>query len=183
MLAPALRRNVCDRSFEHFQERLLNAFAGNVAGDRDVLARFADFVDFVDVNNPALRQFDVEVGGAQEFQNEVFDVFADVAGFGQRRRVPDGERNVQHPSERLREERLPGAGRAEKQNVRLADFDVVEIVLRHNPLVMIVNRDRERPFRQILPDDVIVQLRDDFARRRNASERRAFALAAFAFLR
>src|SRR5580700_4913094 len=54
---PALRRDVGDRAFQHLQQRLLNAFAAHVAGDGDVLAGFADLVDFVDVDDPALGGF------------------------------------------------------------------------------------------------------------------------------
>jgi hypothetical protein len=37
VLAPALRRNVGHRAFEDFQQRLLHALAGDIAGDRRVL--------------------------------------------------------------------------------------------------------------------------------------------------
>ena len=47
------------------------------------LAGLADLVDFVDVEHAALGGFDVEVGRVQQFEQQVFDVFADVAGFGQ----------------------------------------------------------------------------------------------------
>ena len=53
MLASALRRNVGDRAFEDLQQRLLHAFAGDVARDRRVLVLAADLVDFVDVDDAA----------------------------------------------------------------------------------------------------------------------------------
>src|SRR5208282_5297294 len=37
MLAPALRRDVGDRAFQNLQQRLLHAFAGNIARDRRIL--------------------------------------------------------------------------------------------------------------------------------------------------
>jgi hypothetical protein len=37
VLAPALRRHVGDGPFEDLQERLLHAFARDIAGDRNVL--------------------------------------------------------------------------------------------------------------------------------------------------
>jgi hypothetical protein len=49
----------------------------------------------------------------------------DVAGLGQRRRVGDRERHVEDPRERLREQRLAAAGRAEQEDVRLLELDLV----------------------------------------------------------
>ena len=54
VLAPALRRNVGDGAFEDLQQRLLDAFARHVAGDRGVLVLAADLVDFVDVDDALL---------------------------------------------------------------------------------------------------------------------------------
>ena len=51
MLAAALRRNVADGAFENLQQRLLHAFAGNIARDRNVLRLAGDLVDLVDVND------------------------------------------------------------------------------------------------------------------------------------
>ena len=106
MLPSALRRNVGDRAFEHFQQCLLNALARDVAGDRDVLAGLADLVDFVDVEHAALGRFDVEVGGVKQFQQQVLDVLADVAGLGQRGGIADGEGHVEDAGQRLRQQGL-----------------------------------------------------------------------------
>ena len=51
MLAAALRRNVGDRAFQDLQQRLLDAFARNVAGDGGILVLAADLVDFVDIDD------------------------------------------------------------------------------------------------------------------------------------
>src|SRR5262249_29215026 len=85
VLATPLWRDVADGAFEHFEQGLLDAFAGNVARDADVLARLGDLVDFVDIDDAALGGFDVEVGGVEELQEQIFDIFTDVAGFGERR--------------------------------------------------------------------------------------------------
>ena len=124
MLAAALRRNVGDRAFEHFQQGLLHALARHVAGDRDVLAGLADLVDLVDVEHAALGGLDVEVGGVQQLQQQVLDVLADVAGLGQRGGVADGEGHVEDAGQRLGQQRLAGAGRTDQEDVRLVDLDV-----------------------------------------------------------
>src|SRR4030065_1389360 len=80
MLSSALRGDVGDSSFEHFQQGLLDALAGDVAGNRNILRRFSDFVDFVHIDYAPLCRFYIEVCILQEAQQEVFDVFADIPG-------------------------------------------------------------------------------------------------------
>jgi len=116
-----------------------------------------DLVDLVDVDDPALRAIQVEIGGLDEPQEDVLDVLADVAGLGEARRVRDGERHVEDPRERLREERLPAAGRADEQHVRLAELDVVDAMSGADALVVVVHRDGEDAFRLVLADDVLVE--------------------------
>jgi len=53
-----------------------------------------------------LRLLDVIFGGLQQLQNDVFDVLADIAGFGQCRRIRDSERNVENARQRLRQQCL-----------------------------------------------------------------------------
>ena len=159
MLAAALRRHVGRRAFEHLQQGLLHAFAGDVAGDRDVLAGLADLVDLVDVEDAALGRLDVEVGGVQQLQQQVLDVFADVAGFGQRGGVADGERHVEDAGQRAGQQRLAAAGRADEQDVRLVDLDVRVVLGGHEPLVVVVHGDGEHVLGVLLADDVLVELR------------------------
>ena len=95
---------------------------------------------------PLLALLDVAAGRLQELQDDVLDVLADVAGLGQRRRVDDGEGHREQLGERLREQRLAGAGRADEQDVRLGQLDVVaaaRLLLDLDALVVVVDRDRE----------------------------------------
>ena len=123
MLAAALRRHVGDRAFEDLQQRLLHALARDVAGDRRVLVLAADLVDLVDVDDALLALLDVAAGRLQQLEDDVLDVLADVARLGQRRRVDDREGDREQLGERLREQRLAGAGRADQQDVRLGQLD------------------------------------------------------------
>ena len=124
VLAAALRRHRRHRALEDLQQRLLHALAGDVARDRRVVRLARDLVDLVDVDDPGLGLLDVEVGGLDQLQEDVLDVLADVAGLGQRGRVGDRERDVEDPRERLRQQRLPAAGRAEQEDVRLLQLDL-----------------------------------------------------------
>ncbi len=117
MLAAALRRNVGDGAFQNLQQRLLHAFARNIARDRRILVLAADLVDFVDIDDALLALLHVAIGGLQQLQDDVLDVFAHVPGFGQRGGVHDGERHVQNLGQRLRHQGLAGSGGADQQNV------------------------------------------------------------------
>ncbi len=170
VLAPALRRHRGHRPLEDLQQRLLHALAGDVARDRRVVRLARDLVDLVDVDDPGLGLLDVEVGGLDQLQEDVLDVLADVAGLGQRGRVGDRERHVQDPRQRLRQQRLPAAGRAEQEDVRLLQLDVAVLLAHPDALVVVVDRDRERPLRFLLGDDVVVQHGVDVERARQVVE-------------
>ena len=169
MLAAALRRHVGDRALEDLQERLLDAFARHVARDRGVLVLAADLVDLVDVDDALLALLDVAAGGLEQLEDDVLDVLADVARFGQRRRVDDRERDREQLGERLGEQRLAGAGRPDQEDVRLGQLDVVaaaRLLLDLDPLVVVVDRDGELLLGPFLADDVLVEELLDFLGRR-----------------
>ena len=158
VLAPTLRRHGGDRALEDLEQRLLHALARDVARDRRVVRLARDLVDLVDVDDPGLGLLDVEVGGLDELEQDVLDVLADVAGLGQRGRVRDRERDVEDARERLGEERLAAARRAEEEDVRLLELDLACVLEAHaHALVVVVDRDRERALRLLLRDDVVVQ--------------------------
>ena len=177
VLAAALRRHVGDRALEDLEQRLLDALARDVARDRRVLVLAADLVDLVDVDDALLALLDVAAGRLQQLEDDVLDVLADVAGFGQRRRIDDRERDREQLGERLREQRLAGAGRADQQDVRLRQLDVVpaaRLLLDLDPLVVVVDGDRELLLRLFLADHVLVEELLDLGRR---GQRRADAAA------
>ena len=171
MLAAALRRHRGNRAFHDLQQRLLHALARHVAGDRRIVGLAADLVDFVDIDDAALRALDIVVGRLQQLQDDVLDVLADIAGFGQRRRIRHRERHVEDARQRLRQQRLARTGRTDQQDVRLREFDVVVLGLVIEPLVVIVDGDREHLLGMALADHVVVQHLADFLRRRNAVAR------------
>src|SRR5476651_629879 len=81
MFASALRRDVADRAFEDFQQRLLHAFAAHVACDGRAFRPARDLVNLVNVDDAALRALHVVIGILQEAQNNIFHVLADITGF------------------------------------------------------------------------------------------------------
>ena len=114
MFAPALRRNIAGASFQNLQERLLHAFAGNVARDAYVVCFASDLVDLVDVNDPDLSALHIVIGILKQPQNDVLDVFANVTGFGQRRCIRYAERHVEDSRQRFGEQRLARACRSDE---------------------------------------------------------------------
>ena len=165
VLAPALRRHRGGGPLEDLQQRLLHAFAGDVAGDRRVVGLARDLVDLVDVDDPRFGLFDVVVGGLDQLQEDVLDVLADVAGLGQRRRVGDREGDVEDAGQGLGEQRLAAAGRAEQHDVRLLQLDLGLLGLGDlDALVVVVDGDREGALGGVLADHVLLQHVVDLAR-------------------
>ena len=161
MLSAALRRDICHRAFENLQQRLLHAFAGDIARYGWVIRLARDLIDLVDVDDPALGILygilDVvaRVRGLQKFEQDVFHVFADISRLGQRCRIGYRERHIQNLRQRLCQQCLAGACRPDKQNIGLLQFNI-----RHcgvDALEMIVHRDRERSLGCILADHILAE--------------------------
>jgi hypothetical protein len=69
---------------------------------------------------PRWAAFDVVVGVLQQAQQDVLDVFADVAGLGDGGGVADGEGYVEDAGEGFGEQGLAAAGGADEQDVALS---------------------------------------------------------------
>src|SRR6185503_15987929 len=163
MLAAALRRHACHRAFENLEQRLLHAFARHVARDAGVLRLACDLVDLVDVDDPALGFGDVEVRRLQQPHENVLDVLADVAGFGEGRGVRDREGHVEDARQGLRQQRLTHAGRADQEDVALVELNLVLAPrVGIDALVVIVDGNGEGLLGALLPDHILVQHVLDF---------------------
>ena len=106
---------------------------------------------------PRWARLDVVVGILQQADDDVLDVFADVAGLGQVRGIGDGERHVEDACEGLRQQRLARSGGTEQQDVGLLQLDFVGTAAALESLVVVVNRDGEDLLRALLTDDVFVE--------------------------
>ena len=166
MLAPALGWNIGDGSFKNLEQGLLHAFAGDVASDGRVLILAANLVDFIDIDDAGLRPANVAIGGLQELQNDVLDVFADVASFSQRGRIDDGKRNVQHPGQRLRHQGFARSRRPDQHDVRFRELNAIagSLAVHINSLVVVVNRDCQLLLGLFLPDYVLIEESLNFLR-------------------
>src|SRR6266516_3833279 len=160
MLAAALRRHRRDGAFHDLEQRLLHALARDIARDRGVVGLAADLVDLVDIDDPALGTLDIVISRLQQLEDDVLDVLSHIAGLGERRRIRHSEGHVEDARERLRQQRLAGAGRTDQQDVRLRELDVVVLGLVVETLVVIMDRDREHLLGVILTYHIVVK---DFA--------------------
>ena len=129
VLAPSLRRNRGDSSFEDLQQGLLDALTGNIAGDRGVFRLTRNLVDLVDVDDALLRPLNIEVSSLDELKKNVFDVLANIAGFRQSRGVGNCKWDVEHARKSLRQVGFAGAGGPHHQDVRLGDLHAVVFAL------------------------------------------------------
>src|SRR6266480_696451 len=160
VLAPALRRHRGGGALEDLQQRLLDALAGDVPGDRRVLALARDLVDLVDVDDAGFGLLDVVVRRLDQLEQDVLDVLADVAGLGQGGRVGDRERDIEQPGQRLGEQRLARAGRAEQQDVGLGQLDTLvtrPVLAGLDALVVVVHGHRQGLLGRVLADHVRVE--------------------------
>ena len=164
MLAPALRGNAGHRAFNQFQQCLLYAFAGDVAGNRRVVAFARDFVDFVDIDDAALGFFDIEIAFAQKFGDDLLDVFADITCFGQRGCIGHHERYVEFARQRLRQQGFARTGGADEQDVGFGQLHRAARFRMAQAFVVVVNGNGQGFFRLLLADNVVVQVGDDFGR-------------------
>ena len=145
MLAAALRRNIRDGAFDQFQQCLLDAFAGDIAGDRRAVALAADLIDFIDIDDAAFRPLDIVIRGLQELENNILHILADIPGFREGGRIGQGERDIQISGEGLRQQRFPRAGRTDHEDVALLQFDFIVFIGRDS-LVVIMDGDRQEFF-------------------------------------
>src|SRR5262249_51518895 len=105
-----------------------------------------------------------------EVADHRLDVAADVADLGELRRLDLDERRLCEPRQAARDLGLADAGRADHQDVLRRDLlgELGRELLSPHP---VAQRDRDRPLGRRLTDDVLVQLRDDLARRQGAGAR------------
>ena len=166
VLASALRRDVCDRALKQLEQCLLHALARDVARDGRVLALAGDLVDLVDINNAALRTLDVKIRRLQQLEQDVLHILTDIAGLGERGRIRNGKRHVEHLGQRLGEERLTAAGRSDEQDVALLQLDVTVLIAAQDALIVVIHRHGQHHLGTVLADDIVIERRTHLSRLR-----------------
>ena len=88
----------------------MDTFAGYIARDGGVFVLPANLVDLIYINDAGLGAFDVAAGVLDQTQNDIFNVFTNITGFGERRCIDNRKRHAQQARQRLREQRFARAG-------------------------------------------------------------------------
>ena len=101
----------------------------------------------------------------QQLLDDVLDILADIAGFGERSRIGNHEGNVEQSRQGLREKRLARASRAHQQNVALGEFNFVAFADVFQALVVVVHRHRQDSLGGFLPNHIGIKDAADFLRR------------------
>ena len=159
MLTPAVGRNARHRALDDLEQGLLDAFARDIAGYREVLCLLRDLVDLIYIDDAHLGAVDVVVCSVDELEQYVLDVLAHIAGLGEGRCVCDGEGDVQHPGQGLGKEGLAAARGAQDEDVALGKLHlaVVCVETQGHTLVVVVDGDGEGALCGVLTDDVLVE--------------------------
>ena len=129
------------------QQHVEDALLGRVGGAVAHLARFR-----------LARLLDRRFG---QIADDRVDVAPDVAHLGELGRLDLDERRVGEPREAARDFRLADAGRADHQDVLRRDLLPQRLGHLLAPPA-VAQRDRDGALRVVLPDDVLVELGDDF---------------------
>ena len=156
-----IRREGDGARFDHFEECLLHAFTADIASTGTTRG---DFVDFVDADDAAFGLFNIFVGGHPQGFDDVFDIFTDVTGFRQGRRIRDGERDVDELCDRLCDQGFATSRGADHQDIALGESDIIMFVAFDilNAFVVIINGDAHGDFGAFLSNDVLVEEGFDF---------------------
>src|ERR1700730_14199893 len=124
MFSASLGWDVATATLKNFQQRLLYTLSRYVSSDADVVCFPADLVDFVDIDDSYLGSLDIVIGILKETQNDVFNVLADVTGFGQSRCISDAKWHIENFCKRTRQQSFSRSSRPYDQDIALLDFDV-----------------------------------------------------------
>src|SRR5579871_3477831 len=106
-----------------------------------------------DVENILLRLIQMN-----QPQQDVFDILAHIARFGEGCGVGNAERHVQYLGERLRQQRFAAAGGTDEQDVAFAQLHIVDLHSGVDALVVVIDRNGQRLLGLFLADDIAVQL-------------------------
>ena len=163
VLSAALRWNIGCCAFENLEKSLLYAFTAYIAGNRRIFALSCDFIQLVDIDNAAFCSCNIKICRLNKTEQDVFNVFTNIACFCESCCICNGERNIERFCESLGKVCLTGACRTDEKNIALLDFNIVAVIEVGNTLVMIINGDSESLLRSVLTDYIFVESFLDFA--------------------
>ena len=142
--------------FQEFEQVGLDAAAADVAPVH--VGGAGDFINFVNVDDAVLGFFDIAVGAAEEFADQVFDVGADVAGFGEFGGVALDEGDADEVGGVANEVGFADAGGADQDDVLLGVIGgVLAGAGQADVMIVVAQGDAEDFFGLLLFDDEAVE--------------------------
>lgn len=164
MFATTFWWDVAHCALKNFKEGLLDAFTGDVAGDGDIARGLVNFVNFVYVDDTPFRARDIIVCVLEKLEDDVFDVFTDVTGFGEGGGVSNGKGDIKKAGERARDESFARTGGADHEDVAFFDLDIIGgLKIEEEALIVIEDGDGDGAFGGLLADDVGIEVFFNFA--------------------
>ena len=157
MLSAALRGNIGNRALDYLEQRLLNAFAADISCYRRILRLSRYFINLIDIDYAALGALYVVVRSLDYSEQDVFNILADITGFGKRGRVRYGERNIEYLREGLRKHRLAHTRGSEKNDIALLNLNIAVLRAVYS-LIVVIDRNTQRFLRLVLTYNILVEL-------------------------
>ncbi|MNU55736.1 hypothetical protein D3C71_448180 [compost metagenome] len=167
VLPSTLRRYRGYSTFKDLEQSLLNTFTGYIAGDGWILRFTGNFINFIDIDNPAFCFLHVIIGSLNQFEQNVLYIFTHITCFCKRCCIGNGERNIQNFSHSLGKKSLTGTSRSQKKNITLLKFYIFNFALSVYPFVVVVHRYREGFLSLILSNNILIKNVTNFTRFRN----------------
>ena len=158
VLTPALWRHAGHGAFDQLQQGLLHPLARYIARNAWVVRLARDLVNFIDVDDAALRFLHVIVAALQQLADDVLHILANIAGFRQRRRIGHDEGHIKLARKGLRQQGLARARGADQQDVALGELHLIlaRLIFVAQAFVVVVDRHGQRALGLFLADDVVV---------------------------
>lgn len=134
-----------------------STFAADISCYRRILRLSRYLIDLIDIDYAALGALYVVVRSLDYSEQDVFNILADITGFGERGRVRYGERNIEYLREGLRKHRLAHTRGSEKNDIALLDLNIAVLRAVYS-LIVVIDRDAQRFLRLVLTYNILVEL-------------------------
>ena len=157
MLPASLGRDINNRSFEQFQQTLLNSFARYITGDGRVIAFSGDLIYFINKDYPFFCCFNIIIGILKKPCEQTFYVFTHITCLRKYCRIDDSKRYMQHPGYRSCQECLPCTCLSNKDDIRFFNFNILRIGFLHQPFIMVIDCYGYNLFSHILTNYILVE--------------------------
>ena len=151
-----MRRNIGNSSLKNLQQGLLNALTADITCNRRIFGFSRNFVDFIDIYDALFGFFNIVVGRLNKTQQNIFNIFADIARFGKSCGISNCKRNIQDFSKCLGKHCFAYTCGTQKNNIALLYVHVTFSTIIYS-FIMVIYRNAQCNFCVVLPYNVFVE--------------------------